>query len=158
MQIMALAPARQSGVQPKMTASLLTHPGAIMVGTEEQEARMTRGTVMLVILGLSTCWTPSAWATNDGRADPDLLIGALETYLSAQTAQRACRDDKVVWADRYTGFYYESNEAKYGATEDGNYACESNAKKAHYWSTDPRGSMDGHPGRTFPFDPIYYGS
>ncbi len=100
----------------------------------------------------------SAWAVNDGRPDPDLLIDGLDTYPSAEAAKRACHDAKVVWADRFTGFYYESGETKFAATPNGSYACEPDVRKARYWSTDPRASMDGHPGRTFPFDPIFYGS
>ena len=119
---------------------------------------MLRGTVVLIGVWLLLCAPAVAWAANDGRADPDLLIDALTTYPSADTAQRACGDGKVVWVDRYSGFYYDSHEPRYGVTHDGNYACEADAKQARYWSTDPRGSMDGHAGRTFPFDPIYIGS
>lgn len=119
---------------------------------------MRYGTVALLSVWLSVGVTSGAWATNDGRADPDLLIDGLDTYPSAELAERACHDDKVVWADRYTGFYYESPELNYGTTRDGSYACESGARRARYWSTDPRKSMEGHPGRTFPFEPIYLGS
>lgn len=119
---------------------------------------MGRETVAIVSLWLLVYSVTGAWAANDGRPDPDLLIDELMTYPSVEAAQRACRNDGVVWADRYAGFYYESREAKFGATQDGSYACASAAKKARYWSTDPRASMDGHPGRTFPFDPIPFGS
>lgn len=104
------------------------------------------------------CSPSVASAANDGRADPDLLIDELTTYPSADVVQRACGGAKVVWADRYSGFYYDSHELKYGTTHDGSYAGEADAKKARYWNTDPRGSMDGHTGRMFPFDPIYVGS
>lgn len=119
---------------------------------------MKYSAVVLVGLWLLVQSCASAWAVNDGRADPDLLIDGLDTYSSVEAARHACRDAKVVWADRFTGFYYESGEAKFGATPDGSYACEADARKARYWSTDPRASMDGHPGRKFPFDPIFYGS
>ncbi len=114
--------------------------------------------VVLGALGLLIAGSAAAVAANDGRADPDLLIDALNTYASADAARQACRDAKIVWADRYTGFYYEDGEAKFGRTPDGSYACEPDARTARYWSTDPRHSMDGHPGRRFPFDPIYLGS
>ncbi len=100
----------------------------------------------------------AARAANDGRADPDLLIGALRTYPSVDEARRACGPTGVVWADRYSGYFYNRSEAKYGATNDGSYACEPEARTAKYWSTDPRDGMDGHPGRTFPFDPLVFGS
>lgn len=99
-----------------------------------------------------------AHAANDGRADPDLLIGRLTTYPSADVAERACHGDQVVWADRYSGYYYGRGEAKYNATPDGSYACKAGARTAKYWSTDPRDGMDGHPGRTFPFEPLVFGS
>ena len=102
--------------------------------------------------------TAPALAANEGQADPGLLLGALDTYPSEAAAVRACRQDRVVWADRYSGFFYDRGDAKYGATPDGSYACLSGAKQARYWSTDPREAMDGHPGRNFPFDRLFFGS
>lgn len=33
-----------------------------------------------------------------------------------------------------------------------------NAATGNYWDTDPRSSMTGHPGRSFPFTPVFVGS
>lgn len=112
-------------------------------------------TVCAVILVCSPC---GARASNDGKADRSLLLGELKTYSSRDIAERACRDSLVVWADRYTGFYYDNREPKYGATSDGSYSCQADARKSGYWSTDPRDGMDGHPGRNFPFDRLSFGS
>lgn len=111
--------------------------------------------VFAVILGFGPL---AARASNDGRADSSLLLGELKTYSTRDAAERACREGLVVWADRYTGFYYESREPKYGATNNGSYTCHSDARKSGYWSTDPRAGMDGHPGRIFPFDRLFFGS
>jgi len=113
---------------------------------------MTVGAVMLA------CASGRGLAANDGQADLGLLLGALTIYPSEAAAGRACHSDRVVWADRFAGFFYDSHDPKYGATKDGGYACQSDAQRARYWSTDPRDAMEGHPGRSFPFDRLFFGS
>lgn len=119
---------------------------------------MIRSMQMAVCALVLGCAPAGAWAANDGRADPDLLLGELNTYSDHDAAERACGVGQVVWADRFAGFFYGSREPKYGATDDGSYACRSDAQKARYWSTDPRDGMEGHPGRTFPFERLFFGS
>lgn len=100
----------------------------------------------------------AALASNDERANPGLLLSGLRTYVGRDAAERQCRDSLVVWADRFTSFYYERSEPKYRATYDGSYTCQSDARKSGYWSAGPRGGMEVHPGRTFPFDRLFFGS
>ena len=99
-----------------------------------------------------------ARAENSGAADPGLLLGAIPTFGAEDAARLACGRDAVVWADRYEGFAYRPGEAKYGKTPAGSYACRQDAAAGNYWDTDPRSSMTGHPGRSFPFTPVFVGS
>lgn len=100
----------------------------------------------------------AAYAENSGASDPSLLLDAIKTYGSLEAAQQACGKDHVVWADRYEGYYYESREPKFGTTAFGSYACKQAAQKGNYWDTRPPTSFSGHPGRNFPFTPLFVGS
>ena len=95
---------------------------------------------------------------NTGAANPDLLLGPVTTFRSAGAARTACGSDRVVWADGYDGYLYDSTEARYGTTPTGAYACERDARRANYWGTEPQTDMAGHPGRVFPFTPVFVGS
>ncbi len=108
--------------------------------------------------GLALLLAVPAHAENSGAADPGLLLGAIKTFGAEDEARQACGRDAVVWADRYEGFAYESGETKYGKTAAGSYACRRDAAVHNYWDTDPRSSMTGHPGRSFPFTPVFVGS
>ena len=119
---------------------------------------MARYEFMMAGAVVLACVSGPGRAANDGQADEALLLGAVTTYPTEAAAGRACTSDRVVWADRFSGFFYDSHDPKYGATKDGDYACRSAAKQARYWSTDPRDGMDGHPGRSFPFDRLFTGS
>ena len=99
-----------------------------------------------------------ALAENSGEADRALLLGAIPTFRSEADARAACQRDGVVWADRYSGTYYYANEAQFGVTPYGAFACRQAAAKGGYWDTDPRSSMSGQAGRTFPYQPLYVGS
>lgn len=100
----------------------------------------------------------TAHAENTGAADPGLLLGAIRTFGAEAAARLDCGQDVVVWADRYEGYAYSPNEPKYGKTAAGAYACKQDTVVGNYWDTDPRSSMEGHPGRNFPFTPIFVGS
>lgn len=95
---------------------------------------------------------------NTGEANPDLLLGPVTTFPSAEAARTTCRGDRVVWTDGYDGYLYDSTEARYGATPTGAYACERDARRANYWDSKPQTDMAGHPGRVFPFTPVFVGS
>ena len=97
-------------------------------------------------------------AGNTGAAVPDLLLGPVTTFPSAAAARAACGGDRVVWADGYDGYLYDSTEPRYGTTSTGAYACEGDARRANYWDPKPRTDMAGHPGRVFPFTPVFVGS
>ena len=113
--------------------------------------------VNALAFGLALLTVP-AHAENSGAADPGLLLGAIRTFGAEDAARLACGRDAVVWADRYEGFAYGPGEAKYGKTAAGSYACRQDAATGNYWDTDPRSSMTGHPGRSFPFTPVFVGS
>lgn len=112
----------------------------------------------ILAFGLALLLAAPARAENSGAADPGLLLGAIRTFGAEDAAQRACGRDSVVWADRYEGFTYGPGEPKYGKTAAGSYACQQDAMAGNYWDTDPRSSMAGHPGRSFPFTPVFAGS
>lgn len=99
-----------------------------------------------------------ARAENSGAAEPGLLLGAIKTFGAEDAARRACGRDAVVWADRYEGYAYTPQEPKYGKTSTGSYACQQDAAAGNYFDTDPRSSMVGRPGRSFPFTPVFVGS
>lgn len=99
-----------------------------------------------------------AEAGNTGAANPDLLLDPVTAFPSAEAARTACRGDRVVWADGYDGYPYDSTEARYGTTSTGAYACERDARRANYWDTKPQTDMAGHPGRVFRFTPLFAGS
>lgn len=99
-----------------------------------------------------------ARAENSGAAEPGLLLGAIKTFRAEDAARQACGRDAVVWADRYEGYAYTPQEPKYGKTSTGSYACQQDAAAGNYFDTDPRSSMAGHPGRSFPFTPVFVGS
>lgn len=99
-----------------------------------------------------------AEAGNIGAANPDLLLGQVTTFPSAAAARAACGGDRVVWADGYDGYLHDSMEPRYGTTPTGAYACERDARRANYWDTKPQTDMAGHPGRVFPFTPVFVGS
>ena len=110
--------------------------------------------VCLLLLSAAT----GALAENSGEADRTLLLDAIPTFRSEADARAACQRDSVVWADRYSGTYYSPNEAQFGVTPYGAFACRQAAAKGNYWDTDPRSSMSGQAGRTFPYQPLYVGS
>ncbi len=113
--------------------------------------------VNALAFGLALLTIP-ARAENSGVPDPGLLLGMIRTFGAEDAARLACGRDAVVWADRYEGFAYGPGEAKYGKTAAGSYACRQDAAAGNYWDTDPRSSMTGHPGRSFPFTPVFVGS
>lgn len=112
------------------------------------------GLAILILTSLGQ----AAFAENTGKSDPSLLLDAIKTFGSLEAAQQACGKDHVVWADRYEGYYYESREPKFGTTAFGSYACRQEAEKGKYWDTGPSTSFTGHPGRNFPFTPLFIGS
>jgi hypothetical protein len=112
----------------------------------------------ILALGLALLPAVPARAENSGAADPALLLGTIKTFGAEDAARLACGRNAVVWADRYEGFAYGPSEPKYGKTATGSYACQQDAAAGNYWDTDPRSSMAGHPGRSFPFTPVFVGS
>ncbi len=112
------------------------------------------GIAVLILTNLGQ----AAFAENSGQSDPSLMLNAIKTFRSLDAAQQACGKDHVVWADRYEGYYYESHEPKFGMTAFGSYACKQEAENGNYWDTNPATSFVGHPGRNFPFTPIFVGS
>ena len=119
---------------------------------------MTMRLVNALAFGLALLLAVLARAENSGAADPGLLLGAIRTFGAEDAARLACGRDAVVWADRYEGFAYGPGEPKYGRTNAGSYACRQEAAGGNYRDTDPRGRMTGHPGRSFPFTPVFVGS
>lgn len=120
---------------------------------------------MTAILKIAVYLVPSlvlfasvARAANTGTADPALLLDAIPTYGTEPEARAACGKDKVVWADRYVGYYYLPGEKQFATTRDGAFSCQQAAVKGKYWDTNPLSSMSGHPGRNFPYQPLYVGS
>ncbi len=99
-----------------------------------------------------------ASARNDGSAEPDIALRAIHVFPSLDAARQACAGSSVVWADRHSGFWYGPADAGFGATKDGAYACLTDARGGNYWKFGAPPEMSGHPGRVFPFTPLFVGS
>jgi hypothetical protein len=112
---------------------------------------MTR--VSLLAQALCVVFVTSAVAQtsggNSGEPDPHFLLGPLTTYGSEDAAIRACGQGQVVWAERYSGFYYLPREKQYGVARQGAFACMKEASDANYWGTDPIAGIRAHRGKSF---------
>ncbi len=128
---------------------------------ELQAGHDVKGAILTAILKIAVClvlFASVARAANTGTADPALLLDAIPTYGTEPEARAACGKDKVVWADRYVGYYYLPGEKQFATTQNGAFSCQQAAAKGNYWDTNPLSSMSGHPGRNFPYQPLYVGS
>ncbi len=113
--------------------------------------KMKRASVLLPLLCsfLAVSAIAQTIGGNSGAPDTHFMLGPLTTYDSERAAINACGQGQVVWAERYSGFYYLPREKEYGVARQGAYACMSEASDANYWGTDPIAGIRAHHGKSF---------
>ena len=111
------------------------------------------------LLAAAVCSAPPpAWpqSGNSGAVQEQYHLGAIATFATELAAKLACGGDDIVWAERYAGYFYRRDEARYALAPEGADACRKAAYDAGYWGTDLMDSLAKGTGKSMKL--LYPGS